>query len=175
MKTLLAGLALIPGICFGADSCKEQIPTPVAQAILKAFPKFRLPLESDNSPDDVAWKKKADGHPCFGVASADFNGDTERDFILGLTAKKGEGGLVIAALSGKHAWKVEKLSDWPESRLRLFVGKAPAGTFTQTEALEGNPPPLVCSTSVAVYGGIEAWSVVMCWKRGKWKSIQTSD
>lgn len=172
-------LLLIACHAFAGDACQNQIPSSLTAAVAKAFPAFRTPLATDNSADDISWNIKQGGKGCFGLATADFDGDGAKDFVLGLSSQKADSALIVVALSRGKSWHIEKLSDWGESRLRLFVDSASAGTYELTEALEGPSPdettPLKCPHPVAIYGGIEAWSVVNCYKNGKWLHVQISD
>ena len=176
---IFAILSLIACHAFAADACQDQIPSSLSAAVTKAFPTFRTPLMTDNSADDISWNLKQGGKGCFGLAAADFDGDGVKDIVLGLSSQKTDEGLIVVAFSRGKSWHIEKLSTWVESRLRLFVDTAPAGTYELSEALDGPGPgettPLKCPHSVAIYGGIEAWSVVNCYKKGKWLHVQTSD
>jgi len=177
--TLLSASAFSDDAC-SDDTCRSLMPPSLVIAAAKAFKGFRPPLATDNSADDIEWFVKQGGSGCFGAASADFNGDGRKDFILGLTSDSGNSGMVAAAFATVSGWELEKLADESnESRLRLFVGVGEPGTYELTEALDGPGPddtsPLKCPHAVAVFGAIEAWGVTYCYNNGEWRHVQTSD
>lgn len=172
-------LSLVACHAFAVDACQEQIPRSLSIAIAKGFPTYRTPLVTDNSADDVSWNLKQGGNGCFGVATADLDGNGVKDFVLGLSSKKTDEALIVVAFSKGKSWRIDKLSAWSDGRLRLFVDTSPAGTYELSEALDGPGPgeitTLMCPHSVAIYGGIESWAVANCFKEGKWLHVQTSD
>jgi hypothetical protein len=68
----------------GVDSCKLQIPSSLAVALEKGFPKVRAPLAADNLAEDIELDMK-EGKGCLGVATADLM-VMGSDYLLGLTA-----------------------------------------------------------------------------------------
>jgi len=173
MKVLLlaAVLMLTSGHALAADACAAQIPRSLKVAIAKSYPKFRLPVATDNMPEDIDWSLKNGGKGCLGVAKADFDGDGKTDFVLGLTALDGSGGTVVVALARGSGWKVETLRAWPQYRDRLYVGTDKPGEYERTEALDGPLEPgererLKCKHSAVVFGATESTGVAYCLNNG---------
>ena len=132
-----------------------------------------------NLAEDVAWSKEQTGNACLGVAQADFDGNGKKDWLLGLTEKKGTSSLVVAALSLGGKWQLHKLDSWPEGRSRLYVTVDKAGTYDSV--FDGEPSEkgevnrLVCPHSVAVFGTTESSGVAYCYSRGRWQHTWISD
>jgi len=163
----------------GVDSCKLQIPSSLAVALGKGFPKFRAPLSSDNLAENIELDMKEGGKGCLGVATADFDGDGVKDYLLGLTALRGSGALIVVALSRGKAWKLQALSEWPEDRDRLYVAVGKPGVYRRTEALHGSfepgeVDPMTCRHSAATFGAIEASRVAYCYNNRIWQHVWIS-
>jgi hypothetical protein len=181
MKTIVAVLLILVSVSAAArDSCEAQVPSSLGTALRKAFPKFRPPLVTDNLPEDIQWNAKHGGKGCLGVALADFDGDGKQDVLLGLTALRGDGGLIVVALAREQTWEFHTLSKWSKYRIRLYVSAEKAGTYTRSQALEGpletgEVDPMRCSHSVAVYGLTESSGVAFCYNGGQWQHVWISD
>ena len=105
MKAMVAVVLIFcAGHAHGVDSCKVQIRSSLAVALGKGFPKFRAPLAADNLAKDIELDLKEGRKGCLGVATADFDGDGVKDYLLGLTALKGSGALVVVALARGKNW-----------------------------------------------------------------------
>ncbi len=146
----------------------------------KAFPKFRTPVVTDNLQKDNEYSLKHGGTGCITVAAGDFNGDEKTDYVLGLTERKGPGGLIVVALASGSSchWKV--LSEWKTDRMRLFVNTEKPGGYTRTLALdgplgEGEVERLVCRNTLPVFGMTESTEVAYCYAAGKWLHVWVSD
>lgn len=173
-------LILLARSAFAADSCEVQLPSALKVALVKAFPKFRAPLATDNLAEDIEWDLKEGRNGCLGVAVADFDGDGTKDLLLGLTALKGSGALILVALARGKDWKLEPLNEWPEGRDRLYVAPNKPGVYRRTEALDGplepgEIDPLTCSHSAAVFGATESSGVAYCYNNQKWQHVWISD
>ena len=179
MRHILAVLLAMTSLSASAtDACRKQLPSSLKAKVAKAFPAFRIPHVTDNLAEDVAWNQEQNGNPCLGVAKADFDGNGTTDWLLGLTAKKGTGSVVLAALSRGKKWQLHELDRWPEGRSRLYVSAEKPGTYISV--LEGPLAPgevnlLVCSRSVAVFGATESSGVAYCYNRGTWRHTWFSD
>jgi len=163
------------------DSCQRQIPETLSVAIEAAFPGYRTPLETDNSPDDVEYNKKHGGSGCLNVAVADFNGDHKQDYLLGLTAVNGPTGLAVIALSNKAGWKFQKIQSWTEdARIRQYVEAVKPGKHYRTQALDGplnagEKNSMRCSHWGAMVGMMESTGIVYCYQNGRWPYVWVSD
>ncbi len=149
-------------------------------ALGKAFPKFRPPLATDNLAEDMEWDLKEGRKGCLGVATSDFDGDGTKDFLLGLTALKGSGALIVVALARGENWKLETLNEWPEGRIRLYVAADKPGVYRRTKALDGplelgEIDPLTCSHSAAIFGATESSGVAYCYNNRIWQHVWISD
>jgi hypothetical protein len=182
MKTaLVVALMLASGVADADDLCAGTIPTSLATSLTKTFPRYRLPISADSPADSIEYNLKNGGSGCLSVASADFDGDGNADYIIGLTARAGYDALVVAALARPSNWNLHHtLSIWPYGRARLYVATDKAGTYRRTEALSGalerdEVDPLNCPNSVAIYGGIESSGVAFCFDGQVWKHVWISD
>ena len=177
ISTAVLMLLGAPGIA--ADPCEVQIPSSLKVAVGKAFPNFRAPLSTDNLAEDIEWDLKEGRKGCLGVAIADFDGDGTKDFLLGLTALRGSGALVVVALARGKNWKLETLSEWPEGRDRLYVAVDKPGVYRRTEALDGplepgEIDPLRCLHSAAVFGATESSGVAYCYNNHMMRDVVDS-
>jgi len=175
-----AALTLFAGPALGADSCQVQIPASLKVALAKAFPKFRAPIATDNLAEDIEWDLKEGRNGCLGVAIADFDGDGARDLLLGLTALKGPGALIVVALARGKSWKLETLDEWSRDRNRLYVAADKPGVYRRTEALDGplepgEIDPLRCLHSAAMFGATESSGVAYCYNNHRWQHVWISD
>lgn len=181
MKALIpAVLLLTTAPALAADTCAAQIPHSLVAAVGKTFPKFRVPAATDNLEEDIDWNVKNGGKGCLGVAKADFDGDGKMDFLLGLSALEGSGGLVVVALSRGREWSFKTLSPWPKNRDRLYVATDKPGVYERTEALDGPLEPgerdhLKCMHSAAIFGTTESSGVAYCFNKGVWEHVWISD
>lgn len=181
MKHLVLFLLWIStGSVLATDSCDDQLPESLKSMIPEIFPGFRAPNTNDNLADDVEWDLKEGGRGCLGVASADFDGAGDQDFILGLSAVQGSDALVAVALAQGQSWKLQVLSERGGPRSRLYVTTDKPGTYRRTEALDGpleagEVDTLECAHSVAVYGAVESSGVAYCYSNGQWQHVWVSD
>jgi len=180
MRHILAVLLTFTALpALAADACHAQLPKGLKAAVAAAFPAFRLPSVADNLAEDVAWSKEQTGNACLGVAKADFDSNGKPDWLLGLTAKNGNGALVLVALSLGGKWRLHKLDTWPEGRSRLYVTTDSPGTYDSV--LEGEPSEqgevnrLICPHAVAVFGATESSGVAYCYSRKGWQHTWISD
>jgi hypothetical protein len=179
---LLAAFMLSSGHAFAADACAAQIPESLKAAVSNSYPKSRLPAVTDNRLEDLEWRRRLeDGREiCLGVAKADFDGDGKADFVLGLTALDGSGGVVIVALARGPGWKIATLRTWPQDRDRLYVGTGNSGEYERSKSLIGPLEPeereqLKCRHSAVVFGTIDSTGVAYCLNNGVWEHSWVSD
>ena len=162
------------------DSCSAQIPPQLAAKISSAFPGYRTPLERDNLPEDIEYDRKAGGTGCLGVATADFDGDGIKDFLLALTPLKGVTPIAVVALTRTDNWSFFTIRSWVENRVRLYTRAVPPGHYERSEALdgpvaEGERESLQCSHSGAEVGATESTGIVYCYVNGTWLYVWVSD
>lgn len=185
MRTGLAILLMAVGTFAQAaqrvDSCQAQIPKKLAAAVVATFPGYRAPLETDNLPEDVEYNRTHGDSGCMGVAVADFNGDRNKDYLLGLAAVKGASGLAVIALSTKTGWEFQKIRSWVEdARVRQYVTAVKPGKHERTEALDGpldtgEKDSMRCPSWGALVGATESTGIVYCYIGGKWSYVWVSD
>jgi hypothetical protein len=180
LKILTLIFVIFSASAVADDACRRLMPPSLVGATVKAFGDFHPPLATNNTAEDIKWLINRGGSGCFGAASADFDGDGRKDFILRLTAKDGDKGAVVVAFAKKQGWTFEKLADASGlNGLRLFVDVASPGTYELSRALGSPGPndttPLKCSNAAAMFGQIEAWDITYCYNEGKWQRVQTSD
>jgi hypothetical protein len=199
-RTLLRAIALSSLLCSAAvlawllmssraqaapgDSCASRITVELGARLETAYPEFRVPRESDNLPDDVAYSRANGGSGCLGADTADFDGDGRIDVVVALTPRENaQGSRIVAALAQSQGWVLAELGEYgPRSidRRRIFVGTLAPGRYRRSEALEGvDRPPmypsLYCPRKVAAFGTTESTQTVGCLFRGRWFFVQTHD
>lgn len=163
------------------DSCQAQIPRSLANALSAAFPGYRTPLETDNAPEDIQYSQVHGGNGCLGVATADLTGEGKKDYLLGLSALRGSGGLVVIALPRKGGWRFQRIRSWVEdARYRQYVEVVEPGRFDRTKARNtplglGERQSLDCPHWAARVGAIESTAIVYCFKDGQWLHVWVSD
>jgi hypothetical protein len=174
---LSAGFAAAQG---HADTCQEQIPRSLADLLAKTFPGYRAPLEYDNAPDDIAKNRNEGGNGCLGVGIADFTGEGKKQYVLGLTALKGSGGLAVIALPRKGGWRFQKIrSGTEDARFRQYVDVVEPGRYERSQSSSGimgtdEKPLLDCPNSGARVGTLGGSSLVYCYVDGRWLHVRIS-
>jgi hypothetical protein len=173
-------LVLFAHQALATDACDKLISSSLKGALAKTFPDFRTPLATDNQEKDIEWYLREGKSGCLGVASGDFDGDGKNDFLLGLTALRGSGALVVVALARRTGWEFKTLGRLPEERFRLYVETGKAGVYRRSEALDGPLRPgemevMSCPSSAAIFGILESSGVAHCYVRRKWKHAWISD
>ena len=169
-----AGLALAQG---HVDSCQAQIPRSLADALAKTFPGYRAPLEYDNAPEDVKANRSRDGTGCLGVGVGDFTGEGKKEYVIGLTALKGRGGLAVLALPRKGGWRFQKIRSGAEdARFQQYVEVVDARRYQRSQAHSAPLAPdekaaLDCPNSGARVGTIDATAIVYCFVDGRWQHV----
>jgi hypothetical protein len=151
-----------------ADACEAQIPRTLADALSRAYPGYRAPLEYDNAPEDIDRHKSRGGTGCLGVDTGDFTGDGKKDYVVGLTSLKGNAGLAVVALPQKGGWRFVRLQRWAEhTRASQYVAALAPGAY-RSAGLE-------CSHWAARVGAVEGSATVYCYVHGQWKHERVSD
>lgn len=162
------------------DACDELIPSSLKGALAKILPDFRTPLASDNLEKDIEWYLKEGKSGCLGVASGDFDGDGKKDSLLGLTALRGSGRLVVVALARGNRWQFKTLGRFPGERHRLYVEAGESGVYRRSKALDGPMQPgelevMSCPNSAAIFGTLESSGVAHCYVHRRWRHTWISD
>jgi hypothetical protein len=173
-------VAIFPIATHAEDACKPLIPGSLQAKLMGRYTEYRLPRETDNLKEDIQYARDHSHSGCLGVASDDFDGDGRQDYLIGLTAKNGDGTLVLVALARGTGWEIHKLDVWKEGRSRLYVSTAPAGTYNGVgdfdEPLEkGEVEKLECAHDVTIFGTTEASGVAYCFVNSQWKYTWISD
>jgi hypothetical protein len=186
LLTFLLGLLLAPmPACAQAqphpDACQALIPRTLADALARAYPDYRTPLETDNAPEDVRHRMERGGDSCLGVAIADFTGDGKKDYLLGLAARKGSAGLAVIALPIRGGWRYQKLHSGVESaRVQLVVQAAEPGRHERPAAIggpleAGERRSIDCRHWAAKVGAVDSTGRVYCFQDGGWSFVRSSD
>jgi hypothetical protein len=162
------------------DSCAGQVLPTLKNSVEKAYPDYRLPLETDNLAGDVSHNRKHGGKGCLGYASADFNGDGKADAVVALTHKEGEAAIVVAAFATGSTWSIHELKRWKANRSRLYVEVGKPARYDRAKSLDGplgrgEVGSLICPHSVAIFGATEASGAAYCFKAGRWQHVWISD
>jgi len=178
-------ILLIVSICCvevanAADSCTVQMPQKLIAKIETTFKGYRAPLENDNLSEDIIFDRKNGGNGCLGVATADFDGDGVKDFLIALTPLKGDTPIAVVALTRGDDWHFHTIRSWVEHRNRLYTQAVPAGRYVRTESLEGavaegERESLECKYSGAQVGATESTGVLYCYVNGTWLYVWVSD
>ncbi len=162
------------------DSCQAEIPRSLAYALSAAFPGYRTPLETDNTPQDIKSDRAHGGTGCLGVRTADFTGDDKKDYLIGLTAVKGSAGLTVIALPRKGGWNFQRIRSWAEdARYLQYVEVAQPGRYERTATATaplgpGEKRSIDCPHPGALVGTIEATAIVYCYQGGQWVHVWVS-
>lgn len=163
------------------DACQAQLPQSLATALERAYPGYRSPLETDNAPDDIAFNRDHGGTGCLGVASGDFTGEGKKDYVVGLTARKGRAGLAVLALPRRGGWNFVNIRSGAEdARFLQFVEVVEPGRYDRPVSAPGALAPgeaasLVCANDGARAGRIGGAATVTCYQAGRWQHVAASD
>jgi len=163
----LLPLALCPGAHAQADACQDQLPQSLVDALARAYRAYRAPLEFDNAPEDIAQSRARGGSGCLGVGVGDFTGAGKKEYLIGLTARHGGGGLAVLAIPRKGGWRWQKLQTWPEGTRALhFVEALPPGHYNGDAAAV-----LECAKDVVRLGALDGSGSLRCDTGGGWTSV----
>jgi hypothetical protein len=114
------------------------------------------------------------------VGIADFTGEGKKQYVLGLTALKGSGGLAVIALPRKGGWRFQKIRSGAEdARFRQFVDVVDPGRYERPKSgsapLAVDEKPLLdCPNSGARVGALGASALVYCYVDGRWLHVRVS-
>ena len=178
---VLALLLACPLTQAHTDACQALLPQSLSRALERAYPGYRTPLETDNAPDDIQYNRDHGGTGCLGVGTGDLSGEGKQGYLIGLTARKGRGGLVVVALPRKGGWNFQKIRSGAEAtRFLQYVEVVGPGRFDRPESASAPLQPgeranLVCPHAAARVGTVEASGTVYCYQDGQWLSVVVSD
>jgi hypothetical protein len=159
------------------DACQALIPRSLSNALARAFPGYRTPLEFDNAPEDAKANVLKGGTGCLGVAIADFTGDGKKDYLIGLTLMKGVKGLAVVALPRKGGWNFQKITTWAEdARYRQYVQAVKPGHYERTKGMTaplapGEKEAIDCPNWGALVGAVQQTGIVYCYDSGRWSHV----
>lgn len=164
------------------DTCQAQIPGTLSNALAAAFPGYRTPLEYDNAPEDIKAHQSHGGNGCLGVATADFTGEGKKDYVIGLSARKGSKGLAVIALPKKGGWwNLQRITSGTEdARFRQYVDVIKPGRHDRAKAATtplgpGEKQSIECANWAALVGSVEeATAIVYCYDHGQWSHVRVS-
>lgn len=144
------------------------------------FQNYRLPRQSDNLEEDIKYARDHSHSACLGVAVGNFVGHARADYLIGLTAKGGDGALVVVALRRRKDRELVVLDEWKEGRSRLYVAVGAPGTYNMVgdndgPLEKGEVEKLVCPHDVPIVGATESSGVAYCLLKGKWQHTWISD
>jgi hypothetical protein len=143
-----------------ADACQGLVPEALARQLARHYPGLRTPLEYDNAPADIEAAQARGGSACLGVLVADLGGEGKNDIVVGLTARKGNGGLALVARPQRGGWRLQELETWPEhSRASKAIGAIAPGRYGTLECPSGG---LRIET-------IGAGATLYCLAQGQWR------
>jgi len=137
-------------------------------------------LEYDNAPEDIKYSQSHGGNGCLGVATADFTGEGKKDYLIGLTARKGSKGLAVIAMPRKGGWNFRRISSWTEdARYRQYVDVVKPGRHDRAKAMTaplapGEKQSMECTNWGALVGAVEATGIVYCYDQGRWSHVWVS-
>jgi hypothetical protein len=178
---VLAAAAVVRATAPAAqDACDGQVPQSLQAALARNFPKFRTPMQFDNAPDDVDARRAKGASACLGVDTGDFTGEGKKDYVLGLTARKGGASQAVIALPRSGGWTLMPIRSGTEDRrVELVVEAAAAGHYERDPALrvlleEGEVSAFVCPHPAAVAGSIDGGARVYCSLAGRWLHVRVA-
>lgn len=160
------------------DACDGQLPQSLQGALGRSFPAFRVPMQFDNAPDDVEARRARGANACPGVDTGEFGGDGKKDYVIGLTARKGSESKAVIALPRSGGWNLMPIHSGAEGRrVDLYVESAPPGRYLRDPALqapleEGEVRAMVCPNPGARAGTIGGGSYVYCSLAGRWLHVR---
>lgn len=183
-----AVVAVLLPVCSGAaaqDACRAQLPDALVGELESHHTGFRVPLVSDNLPEDIAVARAAGGNGCLGVASADFDGDGGQDYAVALSGRDGKAGRIVVALHSSRAWRLHQLVDWATGRQRLYVETVDAGVhyrfsgfdapLSASDRARGERSTMTCKHPGVMLGATESSGIVFCRLDGAWPYVWVSD
>ena len=147
----------------------------------KQLPAYRLPAQSDNLAEDIAYNREHGGSGCLGLAVGDFHGRNTEDYAVLVTSRSSDSTLLVVATLARKSWHVERLRDWGQGRIRLYVGAVPKGTHVRTEVLDGEVieagelTRYTSSRPCLVSGVTESSGLAFCYTGKRWVHIWVSD
>lgn len=159
-----------------ADACQALVPRSLSDALARAYPGYRTPLETDNAPQDIDHDRARGGSGCLGVALGDFTGAGKKEYLVGLSAVKGRSGLAVLALPRAGGWHFEKLRSGVESaRFRQRVAALEPGPYSaaasDAQAAAGELRRIDCPNQAAFAGAVDASGSVYCRSGGRWQHL----
>ena len=163
------------------DACQAQLPRSLSDALARAYPGYRTPLETDNAPEDIETNRDHGGTGCLGVGTGDLTGDGKLDYVVGLTARKGSAGLAVIALPRRGGWNFQKIRSGSEAaRYLQYVAVVGPGRFDRAASVSaplepGEKSSIVCPHAAARVGTIASTASVYCYQDGRWLHVAVAN
>lgn len=131
-------LVLLTATPSSPESCRAAVPAAVAARIRKQFPHHRLPIPTDDLPDDREYDLAHGGNGCLRVASGDFDGDRVLDVAVLLEPKEPPASLVVLVVARhrRGKWALEELYRFDTGS--LYLEAIPPGTFRRSKATDAD-------------------------------------
>jgi hypothetical protein len=156
-----------------------MLPNDLQLLVVRRFSEYRLPKQSDNLPEDIGYHVAHGGNGCLGVATGDFNGDSQKDFAFLITSSKDV--WLVVAFRRPGGWRIDKVWQAGEAsdRLRQYVNVAPPGKYDDL-GLADKPEPgqidtFTSKVDVVVTGATESTAIAFWKGRKGWVHVWLSD
>lgn len=121
-----------------ADKCAGLIPAELKSAIKKKYPGYRLPIQTNYSPDYIKYNIDKGGSGCLGIATGSYYANSARDYVIYLTSAAPTHTILVVAHQAATKWEIGLVWDLKDEKLgSLYVETLAPGKYERTEALDG--------------------------------------
>jgi len=184
IKIIFAVLLVIAvqGIAYADDACEKLVPTSLRNALEKKYPDYNIAKSTDQKTNDPEWNKYyyKEGQ-CLTVASGDFDGDKNTDYVLFIVKKNTTMPKLVVALSRNKHWSINELPIWNEQIEGCYVETTKPGTYEHTMSYEFKPSKtnerekVTTNNTSIIAGRVESTGVVYVYDKGQWLYVWVSD
>ena len=163
------------------DPCVEEVPADLAQLLMRKFPRYRMPAQTDQGADTLAAFERAGGKGCFSISLGDFDGDGRSDVAIELPNRDGKSAQLVVALHREPGWVIQALPDHCKQILGCMVSAVPPGTFRRSSIVEGSARDkgeqleIIAKHQSIASGIFEGPERVYVYEKGRWQYVWTSD